>query len=95
MAGRLTGRRTVVTGGASGIGRAIAAAYLREGAIVVIADIDSAAVDRTVVELSSAGSISGIGCDVTKSAETQALETEVVQHLGGVDVLVNNAGLSG
>ena len=95
MTGRLTGRRAVVTGGASGIGRAIAAAYLREGAAVVIADIDAAAADRTAVELASAGAISGIGCDVTKSAETRALAAEAVRRLGGVDVLVNNAGLSG
>jgi len=95
MMGRLTGRRAVVTGGASGIGRAIAAAYLREGAAVVIADIDAAAADRTAVDLSSAGTIFGIGCDVTKSAETQALAAEAVRRLGGVDVLVNNAGLSG
>lgn len=95
MAGRMMGRRAVVTGGASGIGRAIAEAYLREGASVVIADIDAAAADRTAGELSSAGTISGIGCDVTKSEETRALASEATRRLGGIDVLVNNAGLSG
>lgn len=95
MAGRLDGRRAVVTGGAGGIGRAITTAYLREGAAVLIADIDAAAAERTAEELSSVGTISGIGCDVTKSADTRALADEAVRRLGTVNVLVNNAGLSG
>ena len=95
MTERMVGRRAVVTGGASGIGRAIAAAYLHEGAAVVIADIDAEAADRTAAELSGAGTIVGIGCDVTKSTETKALASEAAQRLGGGDVLVNNAGLSG
>ena len=60
MVGRLTGRRAVVTGGAGGIGRAIAAAYLREGASVVIADIDAAAAKNTAEELSNLGKIFAI-----------------------------------
>ncbi|MDA1097954.1 MAG: glucose 1-dehydrogenase [Proteobacteria bacterium] len=95
MSGRLTGRRAVVTGGAAGIGRAIAAAYLREGAAVVIADIDAAMAERTAAELAGAGEVSAIGCDVTKSAETNALAAEAIRRLGSVNVLVNNAGLSG
>ncbi len=95
MSGRLTGRRAVVTGGAAGIGRAIAAAYLREGASVVIADIDAAAADRTAAELSGTGEISALGCDVTKSSETRTLAGEATRRLGSVNVLVNNAGLSG
>jgi NAD(P)-dependent dehydrogenase (short-subunit alcohol dehydrogenase family) len=95
MTGRLRGRRAVVTGGAAGIGRAIAAAYLREGAAVVIADIDAAGAERTAEELSSAGEISAIGCDVSKSEQTRALATEAARRLGSVNVLVNNAGLSG
>ncbi|MFP6746398.1 MAG: SDR family oxidoreductase [Alphaproteobacteria bacterium] len=95
MAGRLAGRRAVITGGAAGIGRAIAAAYLREGASVVIADIDGAAADHTAAELSGAGDISAIRCDVTSLAEVQAMAVEAGKRLGGVNVLVNNAGLSG
>ena len=95
MAGRLTGRRAVVTGGAAGIGRAIAAAYLREGAAVVIADIDAAAADATAAELARLGEISAIGCDVTKSDQTRALAAEAIRRLGSINVLVNNAGLSG
>lgn len=95
MAGRLKGRRAVVTGGAAGIGRAIAAAYLREGASVVIADINAAAAEHTAGELSGMGEISAIGCDVTKSDQTRALAAEATRRLGSVNVLVNNAGLSG
>ncbi|HIF10155.1 MAG TPA: glucose 1-dehydrogenase [Sneathiellales bacterium] len=95
MAGRLAGRRAVITGGAGGIGRAIAAAYLREGASVIITDIDGAAAEETAAALSSAGAISAIQCDVTSLADTRALAAEANNRLGGVNVLVNNAGLSG
>ena len=95
MGGRLMGRRAVVTGGAAGIGRAIAAAYLREGASVVIADIDAQAAASTAEELSAMGEVSAIGCDVTKSDQTRALAAEAIGRLGSVNVLVNNAGLSG
>lgn len=95
MAGRLSGRRAVVTGGAGGIGRAIATAYLREGAAVVIADIDADAAAHTADELAAIGTVSAMGCDVTSAADTQALAAEAVRRLGSVNVLVNNAGLSG
>ena len=95
MVGRLTGRRAVVTGGAGGIGRAIAVAYLREGASVVIADIDAAAAKNTAEELSSIGKVFAINCDVTKSDETRSLAADAIRRLGSVNVLVNNAGLSG
>ena len=95
MAGRLTGRRAVVTGGAAGIGKAIAAAYLREEASVVIADIDAEIAQGTAEELSEFGTIFAIGCDVTSLAETRSMAAEAIDRLGGVNVLVNNAGLSG
>jgi NAD(P)-dependent dehydrogenase (short-subunit alcohol dehydrogenase family) len=95
MTGRLAGRRAVVTGGAAGIGRAIAAAYLDEGASVLIADIDAAAAAATAEQLSPAGNMTAIGCDVTSADDTRALAAAAVERLGGVDVLVNNAGLSG
>ncbi|MBT6984069.1 MAG: SDR family oxidoreductase [Rhodospirillaceae bacterium] len=95
MTERLVDRRAVITGGAAGIGRAIAAAYLREGASVVIADIDKDLAERTAAELSGAGTISAVGCDVTSLADTRALAAEAIDRLGSVNVLVNNAGLSG
>ena len=99
MAGRLADRRAVITGGAAGIGRAIAAAFLAEGASVLIADVDGAAAQRCAAELASAGAMAGtisaLACDVTSAADTKALAAEAVRRLGSVNVLVNNAGLSG
>lgn len=95
MSGRLSGKRAVVTGGAAGIGKAIAAAFLREGATVLIADIDGDAAAATAEELASLGSISATACDVTDSAQTRALAAEAAARMGGTDVLVNNAGLAG
>jgi len=93
--GRLDDRFAVITGGASGIGRAIAEAYLREGAKVLIGDLNVNKVVKTANELSKLGEIYGFGCDVTKSIEVEALAKESIRVLGKVNVLVNNAGLSG
>ena len=95
MAGRLADRRAVITGSAAGIGRAIAEAYLREGAKGMIADIDGRAAERTAGELAAMGAISAMACDVTSLEQTRALAAEAGKRLGGVNVLVNNAGLSG
>lgn len=95
MTDRLSGKRAVVTGGAAGIGRAIATAFLREGAAVLIADINGDAAAATAGELASLGSISATACDVTDSGQTRALAAEAAARMGGADVLVNNAGLAG
>ncbi len=98
MAGRLVDRRAVVTGGAAGIGRAIAAAFVREGAAVMVADIDGAAAEQTANELASEfadATVCSVGCDVTSLADTEALAEQAVAQLCSINVLVNNAGLSG
>ena len=95
MAGRLTGRRAVVTGGAGAIGTAIASAYLREGATVLLADIDAAAAARVADELAPLGPVHAAGCDVTDAGAIEALAREAAARMGGVDVLVNNAGAVG
>lgn len=95
MTGRLVGRRAVVTGGGGAIGGAIAAAFLREGAAVLLADIDATAAARAADEFSGLGTVHATGCDVTKTADTEALAQEALRCMGGVNVLVNNAGAVG
>jgi 2-hydroxycyclohexanecarboxyl-CoA dehydrogenase len=90
---RLAGRVAVVTGAASGIGRAIAWALAREGAKVAIADLNEAggaAVARAIA--TDGGTARAWRTDVTDAAAVEALVAQVVQQWGGVHVLVNNAG---
>ena len=88
--GVLDGRRALVAGGASGIGRAIAEAYLAEGADVVIADVDEAAAQLTAKEL---GAAAAVRVDVANEESVRAAYAGAVEALGRVDVLVNSAGI--
>lgn len=89
---RLAGSVALVTGGGKGIGRGIARLFAREGATVVIADIDEAAGQATAEELGDVG-IAGdfVLTDVTDRDEVVAAVTRATQHHGRLDVLVNNA----
>ncbi|MFN0095689.1 MAG: SDR family NAD(P)-dependent oxidoreductase [Dehalococcoidia bacterium] len=93
---RLDGRVAVVTGGGRGIGRGIAEVLVREGATVVIADIDLANAERSAAELTAAGRrVSVVRCDVTDGESTQhAVDLAIAQH-GRVHIIVNNAGVVG
>ena len=93
--GRLKKRFAVITGGASGIGRAIAEAYLSEGAQVLIADINGDLASHTAAELEKLGKVHAFACDVTKFSDVKALSDEALRVFGKVNVLINNAGLSG
>jgi NAD(P)-dependent dehydrogenase (short-subunit alcohol dehydrogenase family) len=96
MAGLLDGKVVVVTGGASGIGRATALRCAREGATVVIGDVrrePREGGDPTDIIISGEGGTSRfVACDVCDRLSVDAL-IEAAQELGGIDVLVNNAGL--
>jgi NAD(P)-dependent dehydrogenase (short-subunit alcohol dehydrogenase family) len=94
--GRFQGKIAVVTGGATGIGRAIATRLTKEGAAVTIADRHGefgAATERALQALH--GQSRFIPCDVSQSAEVQAMIAAVMADYGRIDVLVNNAGIPG
>jgi len=88
---RLNGKSAIVTGAARGIGRAFAAAYVREGATVAIADIDRAAAERTAEEIG--GGAYAVALDVTDQASIDAMVEAVAARTGGIDILVNNAAV--
>ncbi|ONH49685.1 short-chain dehydrogenase [Frankia sp. CcI49] len=89
------GKVVVITGGAAGIGRALADAFARAGAVLVLSDIEKNALDATVTELSAATSaeISGVVSDVSDEHSVEALADEVFRRYGHTHVLVNNAGV--
>jgi NAD(P)-dependent dehydrogenase (short-subunit alcohol dehydrogenase family) len=87
----LTGKVAVVTGGARGIGQAIARALAREGAIVAIGDLDAAGAEAAAAELG--GRALGLPLDVTDRPAFAAFLDEVERRLGPLDILVNNAGI--
>ena len=88
------GKVAVITGAASGIGRACAHVFSDEGAKVVVADIGAERVDAVVGEINHAGGQAlGVECDVTDVAQLHALVDAAVDRFGGIDILVNNAGI--
>ena len=90
---RLLGKVAVVTGAASGIGKAIARAYRREGAKVVIADLNQAGAEAAAAELAGKDDAIGIAMDVTSETEVEAGMAKAVSSFGAIDVLVSNAGV--
>jgi NAD(P)-dependent dehydrogenase (short-subunit alcohol dehydrogenase family) len=90
--GRFDGRGVVVTGAAQGMGRAIAGAFLAEGARVVLSDMNAKGVEDTAGQLDPGGRAFAVRCDVTKTDEVNDLVEAAVGQLGAVDVFVNNAG---
>ena len=89
-----TAKVAVVTGGASGVGRAIAAKLAGEGARVVIADVDVESIDKTRADLRrSRLEVDGIEVDVTRGESVDALAEQVFGRYGNVHLLFNNAGI--
>jgi 3-oxoacyl-[acyl-carrier protein] reductase len=90
----LEGKVAVVTGGAQGIGLAIAKAFVEHGARVVIGDLDMAVAARAVEELGGHDKARAVKCNVTSDADVAALVAEAVSSFGSLDVMVNNAGIT-
>jgi len=92
----LAGRRAVVTGGSKGLGKAIAAELLAEGAAVAICSRNAAELDATADELrkqaGDTASLTAMACDVTVPEQVTSFIESAVSAMGGLDILVNNAG---
>lgn len=88
---RLKGKSAIITGAARGIGAAFAAAYVREGATVAIADIDMARAEQTAKAIGP--SAFAIRLDVTDQASIDSAVADVEKRCGGIDILINNAAL--
>ncbi|MFZ0713440.1 SDR family NAD(P)-dependent oxidoreductase, partial [Mycobacterium sp.] len=86
-----TGHAVVVTGGASGIGRAIARRFGAAGALVVVADLDDAGAKSVAADIGP--DARSIRCDVTDESQVNAAAQLAVQEFGKLDVMVNNAGI--
>lgn len=91
MSNELEGRRTLITGAARGLGQATAQLFAERGARVVLADIDGDAAERAAALIG--GDAVGVACDVTQSADVQAAVARTTEAFGGLDVIVNNAGI--
>ena len=91
----LRDRVAVVTGGGSGIGRALVGVFAREGARVVVADVDEAAARDAAERVRARGGVAlAVRTDVTELAQVEALADRAFSELGAVDVLCNNAGVA-
>jgi NAD(P)-dependent dehydrogenase (short-subunit alcohol dehydrogenase family) len=96
MAGRVMDKIAVVTGGGSGIGRATALAFAREGAKVVVSDVVVSGGEETVQMIKAAGGQAVfVKADVSKAAEVEALIKQTVATYGRLDCAFNNAGIAG
>src|SRR5215468_1658705 len=96
MAGRVEGKVALVTGGASGIGRATALTFAREGAKLVVADMNEEGGQQTVHMITeNGGEATFIQVDVTSASAVEAMISKTVETYGRLDCAHNNAGIAG
>jgi NAD(P)-dependent dehydrogenase (short-subunit alcohol dehydrogenase family) len=88
---RLTGKVAIITGGGSGIGKAIAIAFVREGAKVVLAGRDSNKLDRAAAEIG--GECLAVSADVSQATDVQNLVSAAIERFQRINILVNNAAV--
>ena len=91
---RLEGKSAIVTGAGRGIGKAIAAKFLQEGAAVFVCDVDRDRLEDAQAELEAHGTVHGLAADVTVREEVEDLVRRAREALGRIDVLANNAGIA-
>src|SRR5205085_9358001 len=91
---KLTGKTALITGGGSGIGLAVARAFLDEGARVAITGRDEAKLRRAAGELAAGDRLLPRAADVSRPADVRAVVSAVEERWGAVEILVNNAGLN-
>ncbi len=92
--GRYDGRVALVTGSARGIGAGTAKRFAEEGASVAVLDLDEGQAKATADELGGEGKAIGVGCNVTDAASVESAVARVLDELGGLHILVNNAGIT-
>jgi 3-oxoacyl-[acyl-carrier protein] reductase len=90
----LTGQTAVITGGAQGLGLAIAQRFVAEGARVVLGDVNLEATESAATQLGGADVAAAVRCDVTSGADVDTLVTSAIDRFGGLDIMVNNAGIT-
>src|SRR6201998_1777285 len=90
----LTGQIAVITGGAQGLGFAIAERFVAEGARVVLGDVNLEATESAAKQLGGDEVAAAVRCDVTSGAEVDALVAAAVDRFGGLDIMINNAGIT-
>jgi NAD(P)-dependent dehydrogenase (short-subunit alcohol dehydrogenase family) len=92
---KLKDKIALITGGGKGIGKGIAKAFLKEGAVVVICGRKKRELESTLEELSGYGNVSYIKADISKRNKVASLKDEIEERFGKLDVLVNNASILG
>ncbi len=90
----LTGQTAVITGGAQGLGFAIAQRFVAEGARVVLGDVNLEATESAATQLGGADAAAAVRCDVTSGADVDTLVASAIDRFGGLDIMVNNAGIT-
>lgn len=93
MSDPLSNKTVIVTGGAGGLGKAVATGSLEAGANVVIVDINEALLEQCYAELSTKGPLLSVKADVTCESSAQNVFSQTIEKFGGVDALINNAGI--
>ncbi len=92
---KLENKTAIVTGSGSGIGRATALRLAKEGATLVICDVNQAGIDETIQLINAQGGQAiGVACDVSKPADAQSIVAAALDKYGKLDILINNAGIT-